>query len=195
VINIGFFNVKIAFRGYNLRAGACQAYEDWVYKMTWYVLTTKPRSEKRAQENLQNQGLEVFYPEFENTRLRQGKKTKTIEALFPGYVFINLNTEQANFNSIRSTRGVGAFVRFGMELATLSDTLIDKLKADTEITAKASAEKMLKTGDKVTITEGPFAGLDAIYQCDDGLERSVLLLQLIQKQSKLVISNTEFEKK
>jgi len=68
------------------------------------------------------------------------------EALFPGYLFVELDSEQVNFNSIRSNRGIVAFVRFGMELASLSDTLVDKLEADAEIMSKALAEKTMGSG-------------------------------------------------
>jgi transcriptional antiterminator RfaH len=33
-----------------------------VLSMQWFVLTTKPREEQRAYDNLTSQGHEVFYP-------------------------------------------------------------------------------------------------------------------------------------
>ena len=74
-----------------------------------FVLTSKPREEQRAHDNLTSQGYEVFLPKISKISKRQGKKSVSLAPLFPNYLFINLDPEQANFNAIRSTRGGGQF--------------------------------------------------------------------------------------
>jgi len=165
--------------------------------MTWYLLNTKPRNEQRAYENIQSQGYEAFYPTYQNSRLVKGRRTEKIEALFPGYLFVNTDNEHANFNALRSTRGIYDFVRFGGKIAEVSKQLIQQLKnnlAQLQHSAAENSSHKLKRGDAVMITEGSFKGLQAIFEVEDGLERSVIFISLLAKQTKLTLSNAEFVK-
>jgi transcriptional antiterminator RfaH len=49
-------------------------------------------------------------------------------------------------------------------------------------------------GDTVLITDGVFEGLHAIYTEPDGEARSMLLLNLINKQINQSIDNRQFQK-
>lgn len=162
----------------------------------WFVITSKPRSEQRAVENLTSQHIEVYLPKIKRLKKRQGKKVIIEEVLFPNYLFIKLTIEKSNFNAIRSTRGVGSFVRFGLNYATINNELIAQLKTDL---AESSEQNTVETltnidkGEQLIITEGPLQGLTGIYQCKDGLERSVLLLNILGKENKVVIENNHFD--
>ena len=163
----------------------------------WYVLTSKPREEQRAFDNLAGQGYDVFLPKVSRVKKRQGKQTVALEPLFPNYLFIRLDEHAANFNAVRSTRGVGSFVRFGLYPTVMNEALIDQLKADTsEGEAPKSLDELLKlsAGDNLDITEGPFKGLQAIYKAKDGLERSIILINLLGQQNEVVIENKLIEK-
>ncbi len=50
------------------------------------------------------------------------------------------------------------------------------------------------SGDDVVITEGAFEGLVAIFAEPDGEARSMLLLNLLNKEVKQSIKNTSFRK-
>jgi transcriptional antiterminator RfaH len=65
----------------------------------WFVLTSKSREEQRAFDNLANQGFEVFLPKVSRIKKRQGIKSVALEPLFPSYLFIQLDTNEANFNA------------------------------------------------------------------------------------------------
>ena len=171
---------------------------DKISTKNWFVLTTKPKSEQRAVENLTSQGVEVYFPKVKQLKKRQGKKVVLEEALFPNYIFVKLNTNKDNFNAVRSTRGVGNFVRFGLKYAQVNDNVISQLKGDVEKLREQTSLSSLTTlakGQNLIITEGPFEGLCAIYYCKDGLERSVLLLHILGKENKVVIENDHFDKK
>jgi len=86
----------------------------------WYLVKTKPRMEEEAEINLINQSIEYFLPRFTNGK-REGK------VIFPGYIFIKPKITDT-YQSIRSTRGVGDFVRFEMSFANISDESIYGLK-------------------------------------------------------------------
>ena len=71
----------------------------------WYLIKTKPRQEKKAKQNLENQGYEVF--------CSLAKLNNKLVVLFPGYLFIQLNNKTQNWSPINSTKGVSHFVKFG----------------------------------------------------------------------------------
>lgn len=164
-------------------------------KFFWYVLTTKPKNEQRASNNLQDQGYEVFLPTVELTKTKSGRRVIKVETLFPSYLFIKANQVDANFNSIRSTPGVANFVRFGAKLAVIDELLILKLKKDL-INHDIALNKtvIMQPDEKVTITEGPFSGLEAIYQHQDGLLRSVLLLKMLHNTLSVNVANEHVQK-
>ena len=139
----------------------------------WFVITSKPRSEQRAVDNLTSQHIEVYLPKIKRLKKRQGKKVIIEEVLFPNYLFVKLTIEKSNFNAIRSTRGVGSFVRFGLNYATINNELIARLKTDLAESTEQNTVEILTNIDKgkqLIITEGPLQGLTGIYQCKDGLE-------------------------
>jgi len=163
-------------------------------KCSWFLLYCKPREEARGLTNLQNQGIEAFYPTIAVAKVRKGLRNVKNEALFPNYLFVKLNPETANFNAIRSTRGIASFVRFGLNHAQVPATVIDSLKAQlAAMPMQVSTPKLPQTGDKVVIQQGIYQGLEAIYQASDGLERSILLIKMLEQQAKLVVNNNEFE--
>jgi transcriptional antiterminator RfaH len=163
----------------------------------WFVLTTKPREEQRAYDNLTSQGYEVFYPKITKIVKEKGLKAVALQPLFPNYLFIQLDKQVANFNAIRSTRGVSSFVRFGLSQATIDNSIIDDIKQSiaTEKQGKTLDELLdYCQGDTVELTEGSLKGLKAIYQAKDGLERSILMVKMLGQESQVIVKNQEFEK-
>jgi UDP-N-acetyl-D-galactosamine dehydrogenase len=51
------------------------------------------------------------------------------------------------------------------------------------LAASAQIATVLKQGDVVTIIEGPFRGMDAIFKTYDGEKRAILLLNLLTKMT------------
>jgi transcriptional antiterminator RfaH len=91
-----------------------------------------------------------------------------------------------NWAPIRSTTGISSFVRFGTEAARVPDALIATLKAQEAFFGERAIDlDRYHVGDKVIITEGPFRGLEAVFQKYDGEERVIVLLEILHKQTKL----------
>lgn len=73
----------------------------------WWVLQTKPLSEKRAQANLVAQGYDVFLPEYPREFIRGRKRHVRSAPLFPRYLFIRVDDlAQRSQHALRNTRGV-----------------------------------------------------------------------------------------
>jgi transcriptional antiterminator RfaH len=163
----------------------------------WFVLTSKPREEQRAYDNLTAQGYEVFLPKIVKVIKKKGIKVVSLQPLFPNYLFISLDKQVANFNSIRSTRGVGSFVRFGLNPATINNAIINGIKqSNTDEDQHKTLDELLiyHQGDVIKFTKGPFKGLQAIYQTKDGLERSILMVKMLGQESQVIVKNKDFEK-
>lgn len=162
----------------------------------WYLLYCKSREEDRAQANLANQGVESFFPTIQKEKILHKKKVIVDEALFPSYLFILIDPEDAVFPRIRSTRGVFDFVRSAGKVVIAPSALLDEMKALSVKLHQADTtpEKLFKEGDYVEIQSGSFKGIKAIYTCNDGAERSMLLLNVLNKEQKLSFENTDLKK-
>ncbi|QIE86437.1 MULTISPECIES: transcription/translation regulatory transformer protein RfaH [Pseudomonas] len=148
----------------------------------WYLVQCKPKQDFRALEHLQHQGYECLLPTHQIERLRNGQWVRQEEALFPGYLFIELDTSRDNWMPIRSTRGVNQIVRFGPNPLPVSSNIIDRLRYQ-EIPRKQE----LQPGDKVFIKWSVSNGIEAIFLAKDGTERVLLLLKLLQREFQISV--------
>jgi transcriptional antiterminator RfaH len=150
--------------------------------MHWYLIYTKPRQEKSALQNLEQQGYQCYLPLLPKEKLRQGVVALTDEPLFPRYLFINLAQDfmAKSWSPIRSTKGVSRLVRFGAEPARVDDALIEHLRSH-ETSVTEVPERLFRPGERVLLTEGPFAGIEGIYQMPDGDRRVMVLIELMSK--------------
>ncbi len=146
----------------------------------WYVLQSRPRQEKRALQNLQNQGFECLLPLYTRERLLRGKRKEVEEPLFPRYLFVHLDQITSNWYALRNTYGVTNIVRFGQIPAAIGDEIVAKFAQ-----CDPADRHLFKSGDTVNIGSGPFAGLEGIYDQDDGEQRVIILLDFMSKQQRL----------
>ena len=154
-------------------------------QMPWYLVHTKPRQEARALENLQRQNYPCLLPMLRTERLRQRRLAVVEEPLFPRYLFIELSDE-VNWSPIRSTLGVSNLVRFGSTVAKVPPSVVEALRRDQDArTRQDPARPLFSPGQKVEITSGPFAGLEAVFDMADGDARAMVLIELLSKQVRL----------
>jgi transcriptional antiterminator RfaH len=106
--------------------------------------------------------------------------------MFPGYLFVRLDEEDKLWSSMRSTRGVRDFVRFAKTPATIPDNIISGLQS-AGAGELLTISKVPKKGSLLMIEDGPFKGLEAIFQIMDGTERAIVLLNVLGKEQKLSI--------
>jgi transcriptional antiterminator RfaH len=163
--------------------------------MNWYVIHTKPKQEQRALLNLVRQGYECFLPMRATEILRQGALMMIDEPLFPRYLFIHLDPGESEkgWGPIRSTYGVSQMVAFGNEPAQIDSTFIEAMR-DGSLAKTDNTKRLFKKGEPVEVTKGPFAGLEAVYQMDDGESRVMVLIELLSKPTKLTVSPASLRK-
>jgi transcriptional antiterminator RfaH len=153
--------------------------------MTWYALQHKPAQGDRALDNLQNQGITCFYPKITVEKIKAGKRSKKLEALFPGYLFVHLEQTDPMWAKLRSTRGVLRVVGFAGKPAAIGDEVIQHIEDSLHAVADVGG---IKPGQPVELSDGPFQGIDAIFKAYDGEERAIVLIQFMQKQQAISVS-------
>lgn len=162
---------------------------------SWYLLYCKPRQEQRAQQHLANQGFSSFVPLLTVNKLKAGKQLKVTEPMFPRYLFLQIGADQLNLSTIRSTRGISDFVRFGQQLAQVPAELIASLSLQQLAQQQQENQNQpFKAGDPLTVLNGPFSGIGAVYQLADGDKRSFVLLNLLGQWVKASMDNQQISK-
>ncbi|WP_417539274.1 transcription/translation regulatory transformer protein RfaH [Marinobacter sp.] len=152
--------------------------------MTWYALQHKPAQGDRALAHLQNQDIACFYPKIQVEKIKAGKRTQKLEPLFPGYLFINLEQTDPAWAKLRSTRGVLRVVSFANKPAAISDEVVQHVKDSLDSVTQQGG---LKAGEAVQLGEGPFEGINAVFQAYDGEERAIVLIDFMQKQQRVKV--------
>lgn len=150
----------------------------------WYLLQCKPREVFRAAEHLANQGFVAFVPTLKREVLRRGRREIVTDPLFPHYCFVSLSDLEDNWAPIRSTRGVTRLVRFGDLPLAVPEAVVLALQSreDGCQDGRGDAQALFSIGQKVIISKGPLAGLEAVFAATDGEERVILLLKLLHRQ-------------
>jgi transcriptional antiterminator RfaH len=163
--------------------------------MYWYVVHTKPRQESRALLNLEQQGYHCFLPTIPKKRVTRKAFQMVQEPLFARYLFIELDTNLSgkSWAPIRSTLGVSKLVTFGTDPARVDHGLIELLRTQ-ENKLSQTPLSVYQPGDMVRIKEGPFRGLEAVYQLDDGEMRAMVLIELLQKPTRLQVEIGNLQK-
>ena len=146
----------------------------------WYLVKTKPRQEKIAIQNLENQDFRVYCP--------RAKINKKNVVLFPGYLFIQLDEEVENWSPIRSTKGVLNFVKFGLNFAKIPDNIIAFIKANEKLTSeKIKNLNDFEVGENVMIVDGVFKNYIGIFKSLKSDDRVILLMNMLGQQQSINI--------
>ena len=161
----------------------------------WYLVHTKARQEDTAITNLQRQNFRCYMPMLYVEKVRRGKPVVVAEPMFPSYVFVQLDTsgQGQSWSPIRSTLGVRELVKFGGHPPKVDTDLITALHERQQL-QQSNPQALFAAGDKVVITDGPFAGIEAIYQTTDAERRSMILLSMLNKPVSMRIEPGQLRK-
>lgn len=161
----------------------------------WYVIHTKPREEQRALENLVRQGYECYLPLLPVEKIRRRQVLCVEEPLFPRYLFIRLETspQGQSWSAIRYTKGVSRLVSFGDQPARLDDDWIKRLRELDDQRHQTPVE-LFSPGEKVHITEGPFVGIEGVFDIRDGEQRVMVLIEMLSKPVRVPLHPTQLRR-
>src|SRR6476660_3367595 len=80
-----------------------------VSELQWFVAHTKPRREKKLVEYCMRQNIAATLPCYDSAHKYRGKTVVFRKPLFPGYVFLQIGTGQAD--SVRQNDHVANLLR------------------------------------------------------------------------------------
>jgi len=159
----------------------------------WYLAYCHPKEEERAKIHLKNQDVDSYYPLVLTRRILRGKVTEKNEPMFPRYLFIHVDIEEFSAIKIRSTRGICKVIGNSVCWNKVPDELIHHLMHNEDCDeSRDMASRLPKPGQQVIIAEGPFQGLQAIYQEPDGEMRAILLLNILNKDVTKAFDNKSY---
>lgn len=159
----------------------CPAEYPPVDSLPWYLVRTKPRQEQAAKFQLQRQQYQVYLPLYKQWVKKLGHWLGEETPWFSGYLFVRQADAEQSITPVRSTYGVLTLVSFGPQPEPVDNDLINQLqRLEQQQHRKHDNVTLLpfKTGDQVTIDQGPFRGQQGIVSCC-GRERAAVLLNML----------------
>ena len=155
--------------------------------LKWYAIRIKVNRERDVEKRLRDLRLEVFQP-WMRARRRIGSKFHWVQVpLFPGYIFCRLDMVLSG-KAARYSPGVKDFLSFGSRIAEVGEDIIDALRERCPDGIAQIDSVRAKPGDTVRINEGPFSGLEAIFEQKlKGSERVAVLLDILGRQTRIVL--------
>ena len=151
--------------------------------MKWILICSKPKEEIKAKINLEYQGLETLLPLIEKNNTKS--KLGSLEAIFPGYLFVKIDANSSKWLSIKSTKGVRNIVTFGSKHAIVPEKIINSLssKLDKQGIFHPKLHKSnFQKDTKLIINRGRFSGIEAIVLEKSSKQRVKLLFEYLNKR-------------
>lgn len=163
-----------------------------ISEYSWCVGQLKPNSEAIAIRNLERQGFRVFAPyEFAQKR-RSGKLVRARSPLFPGYLFVALQSPKSHWRQINSTLGISRLISFsGKDPAIVPNQLIRGLIERCNEDGELAMLPPLSVGEPVAIIDGPLAEFVGCVERIDSERRVWILLDLMGKGTRVSMSRHE----
>ena len=147
----------------------------------------KPNSHRIAERNLARQGFRAFLPMEEETKRARGKFVTQIRPLFPGYIFVALDILRGDWRAANSTYGITRLVSFGKEPAVVPLDFVSQLMLRCDAEGKLLPQKLLKSGDQVTLIKGPFANFVAEVEKIAPDRRVWVLMEILGGQTRVAV--------
>jgi transcriptional antiterminator RfaH len=157
----------------------------------WYCARTKPKNEHIAAANLaKRMALEVFNPRLRIERATRRGIVRTVDALFPCYIFVRCTVEA--FDEIRYVSGVSSLVHFGSKIPPVPNEIIEDLKECFASEEPLAVEDQMLPGAEVAIAEGAFRGFQAIVLRMLPAKRRVqILLDILGRQTLVEVNRCD----
>ena len=155
---------------------------------SWFLAQLKPNCGHIAERNLKLQGFQTFLPTEDNTKRVRGKFITAPRPLFPGYIFVAFNTSAGHWRTINSTNGITRLVSFGKEPAQVPVDIVSQLMLRCDVSGKLLPPKLLKPGDQVRLTSGPFADFVCTIESIAPERRVWVLMEIMGGQTRVAVA-------
>jgi transcriptional antiterminator RfaH len=156
----------------------------------WYVVHTHAHSETKAAAHLRRQAYTVYLPQLQK-KIRHARRVSLVsKALFPRYLFVRMDIENAPWRAIRSTIGVAGLVSTCDRPMPVPQGIIERIQAseDADGIVRLKSADQFRRGQLVEITEGALDGLQGLVEATTDEERVTLLLNLLGREIRVRVS-------
>src|SRR5690349_12318100 len=133
----------------------------------WYIIHTYSGFENKVQESLRTRADafgfadkigQILIPTEEVVELRNGKKVTSKRLVYPGYVLVEMEMNDALWHEVKNTPRVTGFVGGGNSPVPLSADEVNQILYRQASSAERPRPKMtFEKNDSVRIIDGPFA--------------------------------------
>ncbi len=134
----------------------------------WYIVNGSSGQEKKIAllletrikaNDLEKEITDVVVPTLEKVVIKQGKKTKKEERLFPGYILIRMVASDTTIHLVRNTEGIIGFI--GSSAETKKPTPLSEKEAAgilkfMEVEQPTVFQSSFNLNDAVKVVDGPF---------------------------------------
>lgn len=143
----------------------------------WYIVHAYSNFEKKVAETIREQarvqGLEdkfseILVPTEDVVEIRRGRKVNAERKYFPGYVLVKMELTDEAYHLIKNTPKVTGFLGSGAKPVPVSEREIQRIVgAIEEGVERPKPTVRFDIGEKVKVTDGPFASFDGVVESVD----------------------------
>ncbi len=180
--------------------------------MQWYVLRVASNKEEYVREALERkvkiEGLEehvgrILVPTLKERRMKGGVARVYKRNLYPGYVFVEMGTEEDGsipenvWFMIKETTGVGDFIGSdGKPTAMAEHDIAGMLAASTQAEEQPTLSGMnFSKGDHVKITSGSFENFEGeVDSLDEKRGMVTLIVEIFGRSTPVEVEYWQLEK-
>ncbi|MDX3851216.1 transcription termination/antitermination protein NusG [Streptomyces sp. AK02-01A] len=187
----------------------------------WYVIHTYAGYEKRVKANLEQRAVslnvedfiyQAEVPEEEIVQIKNGERKNVRQNKLPGYVLVRMDLTNESWGVVRNTPGVTGFVGNAYDPYPLTlDEILKMLAPEAEEKAAREAAEAegkpvpsrkvevqvldFEVGDSVTVTDGPFATLQAtINEINADSKKVKGLVEIFGRETPVELSFDQIQK-
>lgn len=170
----------------------------------WYVLHTYSGYEDAVEKalrqriesmNMQHLIFDVVVPKEVQITVKKGKPVQEQKRIFPGYVVIEMIVTDDSWYVVRNTPNVTGFVGSGNIPVPVSPEEWNVVKKRMGV-SEPKFKIDFKTGDLVTIIDGPFKNYEgSINKIDEEKGKIQILVNLFERETPVELSFTQIKKK
>ncbi|MFF7642129.1 transcription termination/antitermination protein NusG [Streptomyces canus] len=187
----------------------------------WYVIHTYAGYENRVKTNLEQRAVSLNVEDFifqaevpqeEVAQIKNGERKTIRQNKLPGYVLVRMDLTNESWGVVRNTPGVTGFVGNAYDPYPLTlDEIVKMLAPEAEEKAAREAAEAegkpapqrkvevqvldFEVGDSVTVTDGPFATLQAtINEINADSKKVKGLVEIFGRETPVELSFDQIQK-
>jgi transcriptional antiterminator NusG len=143
----------------------------------WYIVHAYSNFEKKVAESIREQARqhgiedlfsEILVPTEDVVEIRRGRKVNSERKFFPGYVLVKMDLTDEAYHLVKNTPKVTGFLGSGAKPIPVSEKEVQRIVgAIEEGVERPKPTIRFDIGEKVKVTDGPFASFDGVVESVD----------------------------